>query len=67
MSFFSSEKTEMELLQEEIDNNARIASNGNYILDDEDFVEVKIGGQDANKSNNSAELPTERDDNVSNR
>ena len=67
MSFFKNEKTEVELLQEEIDNNARIASDGKYILDVEDFVEVKIGEQYASKSNNSAELPVERDDNVSNR
>lgn len=67
MSFFKNEKTEVELLQEEIDNNARIASDGKYILDVEDFVEVKIGEQHASESNNSAELPVERDDNVSNR
>lgn len=67
MSFFSNEKTETELLQEEIDNNARIASNGNYILDDEDFVEVKIGDKNANKFNSSTELPIERDDNFSDR
>ena len=67
MSFFSNQKTETELLQEEIDNNARIANDGNYILDDEDFIEVKVGEPNANKSNNSGELPSERDNNVSNR
>lgn len=67
MGFFKEQMTDVELMQKEIDRNSRIGADGNYILDEDNFVEVKIGGKDANKLDNEQQLPSKRNDNVSNR
>jgi hypothetical protein len=67
MGFFKEQMTDVELMQKEIDRNSRIGTNGNYILDEDNFVEVKIGGKDANKLDNEQQLSSERDDNIPDR
>jgi hypothetical protein len=67
MSFFKSELTEIELIQKEIDIKSRLNANPNYIVDEDNFIEVKIGGNNVDKPNNSEQLPSERNINVSDR
>jgi hypothetical protein len=67
MGFFKEQLTDVELMQKEIDRNSRIGASGTYILDEDNFVEVKIGGKNANKLDNEQQLSSKRNDNVSDR
>ena len=67
MGFFKEQLTDVELMQKEIDRNSRIGASGTYILDEDNFVEVKIGGKDANKLDNEQQLSSEWNNNVSDR
>lgn len=67
MSFFKEELTELELMEKEINLKTRMTITDNYILDEEEFVEVKVGNQDADNISNTEQLPSERNNYIPNR
>lgn len=67
MSFFSDEKTEIELFQEEINNNARSNNESTYILELDDFEEIKIGAKGGDIIKHNGKLSIERDGKLSDR
>ena len=67
MSFFKKELTDLELFQKELEKNGRRDIDGNIILFEDEFIEVRVGNKNANKSSEPKQLPSERNNNVSDR
>jgi hypothetical protein len=67
MGFFETELTEIELVQKEIDRKTRTSEYLGYIVDEDNFVEIKIGENNDDKLDDRKQLPAERNHNISDR
>ena len=62
MGLFKKESTEIEKLAQEMLLKSRLESSFEYIVEEDEFIEVKIGSKDGDNIQPTGELSTESDE-----